>query len=610
MYSSIMTSSFTPLCAADSSVHEHARAAGRDTCRMAQRLARQAWAQWSGQAVYTLCLAEFEWGATFLALLRTWRTYTVRPSSWHVVAVAQRPWSRQALDDMLRSGLDVGEANDRDALLDQWPPMLPGQHRLSFEAGAVTLTLLFGPARQVLGRAGFGADGFLGGDADMFSAMASHARATAWWLRSADAQDLRQVGFVPADLPPDEAPPALVLARRRENMPVRAIRRNPVAASERAVVVVGAGIAGASIAATLARRGWAVKMIGSPATHVGHTAAALTPVMARDDNVRARLTRAGALRARAHWMNLGPDVVRCTGTLQLDRPGGRGGDAGQTVRDLGFPPDWLRAVDRSEACALAGLSPARGGMYISGGLLVRPDKLVATLTATPGISLIDAMVHRVESSGTGWRVLDAGGAVLAEAAYIVVAAAHASAGILEASDMLADVPLLASMHRLAGEISLLPAHLLPKGPECVIGGEGYVLPAVEGHIAVGSTYAHGASQSSVSLAGQQTNIQKMLGLLDEVAHPRLHPALVAETSDSYAGPANAPYPGWAGWRAVVPGRLPVIGELVSNPGIWVATAYASRGLTWSALAADMIAGGLAGEPDVLDRDLAALIAPR
>jgi tRNA 5-methylaminomethyl-2-thiouridine biosynthesis bifunctional protein len=62
-------------------------------------------------------------------------------------------------------------------------------------------------------------------------------------------------------------------------------------------------------------------------------------------------------------------------------------------------------------------------------------------------------------------------------------------------------------------------------------------------------------------------------------------------------------PGWAGWRAVLPGRLPAIGPVAQTEGLWVATGFASRGLTWSSLAGDLIAGALSGEPLALERDI-------
>ena len=61
--------------------------------------------------------------------------------------------------------------------------------------------------------------------------------------------------------------------------------------------------------AGLALRGWRVTVLdaaraGGVAAHAGHMAAALTPVVARDDNARARLSRAGSARALARWRDL------------------------------------------------------------------------------------------------------------------------------------------------------------------------------------------------------------------------------------------------------------------------------------------------------------------
>ncbi|KOF53182.1 hypothetical protein AD428_15330, partial [Achromobacter sp. DMS1] len=64
------------------------------------------------------------------------------------------------------------------------------------------------------------------------------------------------------------------------------------------------------------------------------------------------------------------------------------------------------------------------------------------------------------------------------------------------------------------------------------------------------------------------------------------------------------------WRAVLPGRLPAVGELPHAPGVWLAAGYASRGLSWSALMGEVIGAALAGEPMPLESDLLRLIGPR
>ena len=113
----------------------------------------------------------------------------------------------------------------------------------------------------------------------------------------------------------------------------------------------------------------------------------------------------------------------------------------------------------------------------------------------------------------------------------------------------------------------------------------------------GSTYVHGARAAAVSAEGQRVTLGKAAGLLG-----RRFPGLEALKPGAL--------PGWAGWRAVLPGRLPAVGELPHAPGVWLAAGYASRGLSWSALMGEVIGAALAGEPMPLESDLLRLIGPR
>jgi tRNA 5-methylaminomethyl-2-thiouridine biosynthesis bifunctional protein len=67
--------------------------------------------------------------------------------------------------------------------------------------------------------------------------------------------------------------------------------------------------------------------------------------------------------------------------------------------------------------------------------------------------------------------------------------------------------------------------------------------------------------------------------------------------------AQLPLKGWGGQRAVVPDRFPVVGPVLGSPGLWVATGFASRGLTWASLAGDLIGAYLTNEPLPLENDI-------
>jgi tRNA 5-methylaminomethyl-2-thiouridine biosynthesis bifunctional protein len=65
--------------------------------------------------------------------------------------------------------------------------------------------------------------------------------------------------------------------------------------------------------------------------------------------------------------------------------------------------------------------------------------------------------------------------------------------------------------------------------------------------------------------------------------------------------------GRVAFRAVTPDRLPVVGKIAE--GVYGAFAYGSRGLLWAALAAELIACELEGEPLPVEGALADSLSP-
>ncbi|OZI77630.1 FAD-dependent 5-carboxymethylaminomethyl-2-thiouridine(34) oxidoreductase MnmC [Bordetella genomosp. 12] len=561
--------------------------------------------RWQGREAFTVCETGFGLGTNFLALWQAWREDPARCGRLHMISIEGHPFSREAYRELWPRHVPEPLRGLARELAAQWPALLPGMHRLEFESGAVTLTLAWGGIEQMAPRLSGCVDAFF---LDGFAPKVNPAMWEPALLRrvlrlgSADAtlatwcsagfvrRALQDAGYAVERVQGFGGKRHVTVGRRSAWAHKFAPR--PVAAPRAPIVVVGAGLAGAGVAHALALRGLAVQVVAERApAHGGHLAAALTPVVARDDNPRARLARAGSQRALRRWADI--PAVRRVGTLHLERDAGRTAALAETLRILALPPEWVREVDGEQASALAGLAVARGGLFFGDGLLVQPQPLIERLLGTPGIVRIEGRVARLAQAGAAWQALDEGGGVLAEGGHIVLANAQGAQAVLQASGLLDALPRLAQMHALAGEVTHVPAAALAGGPRCVVAGEGYLLPAVAGWCVAGSTYVHGATASAVSAQGQHTNLGKAAGLLG---------AAVAV--------AGGELPGWAGWRAVLPGRLPAVGALPQAPGILLATGYASRGLSWSALAGDILAAGLCGEPAPLEADLLAAIAPR
>lgn len=519
---------------------------------------------------------------------------------------------------------------------------LPGVSRLDFEGGAVTLTLFYMPLWKALMQAEARVDLYfvdatlagVGAQTGGYSPYGQLARMAAREARvvlpAADVvgdlgQGLRNAGFVfePASSRPlDDS--AKTIPEGRLTVPVTSGGRPEVCAarlrpgifhgsaiaphragtgfSAAPVLVIGGGIAGAAVAWAFALRGRKVTIIdpafslSTQGVHAGHLAAAATPVVSRDDDYRARLTRAGVRLAWQRWQDVDAAArPRQTGTLGL------AGDADEIDRVRAaleggdFPAGWARWQTSLTASLAAAVPLSVPGVLFADGLLIKPGALIAAQTSSPLVQRISAAGHSLERADDGgWLLRGADGHVLAQAANVVVANAAGVVPLLQRSGLLDRAPRLQQLQAIAGQVSYFDARRCDVDPKVVIDGPGYWLPAVDGINVAGGTYALGADAPAVTQAGHDDIIEKLGAFLPAEAVQRLPGSVVG---------------GWSGWRAVVPGRLPVVGALPGANGVWVACAYGSRGLSWEGLAAEVIAASVCCEPLPLERELLMAIAP-
>ena len=170
-------------------------------------------------------------------------------------------------------------ARYREALLAQWVEVAPGWHRFVFDGGRVLLTLLAGDVRAVLPRLDGRVDAwFLDGFApaknpemwrtDVLAEVARLSAPGATCATYTVAGEVRR-GLEAAGFAVEKAPG---FGRKREML--RGVLRAPPRpawaapwfarpappSGERTAIVIGAGLAGTSTAASLAARGWRVTL--------------------------------------------------------------------------------------------------------------------------------------------------------------------------------------------------------------------------------------------------------------------------------------------------------------------------------------------------------------
>ncbi len=584
-------------------------------------------AAWSSQPSWKILETGFGLGLNFLVTWAAWKADPMRPRLLHFVSSEAYPASAS---DVLRSATAHPELLPlATELHTQLWGLLPGFHRLVFEGGHVLLTLCIGDTKAMLREQHFEADSvYLDGfspqknpaiwDLQTLKAVARcckrGTRIATWTVARTVRDALAQCGFV-VEKTPGIAPKRDNLAGEY-NPPWTA--KKPARATAYAArpptscIVIGAGLAGSAVAASLARRGWRVTVLDAadaPASGASSLPAGLlVPHVSPDDSLLSKLSRSGVrltmqqaqslLERDADWAH--------TGVLQRD------------VNDLGprLPATWAQnwldaAADWSEVAsadkwAQSGLNASSKGLWHARAGWIKPARLVAAwLQARGNAATIEwhgnTKVERLlpgDNSNGGWQVVSESGEVLAQADLVVLAAAYDSRA-LAASVHTATLEL----QPIRGQVSwglhdsnAVSNSALPPFP---VNGHGSLIPAVP--MPGGAAWVAGASferDGSVPRINPQDHLDNLARLQ----------TLLPEAAASITNQFNQDQVrGWAGIRCATPARLPLVARIAqSSTGaeVWVCTGMGSRGLTFAALCGELLAARLHAEPLPIEQSLA------
>lgn len=565
--------------------------------------------RWQGRRRFTVLETGFGLGHNFLALWQAWRADPFRCARLHVVSIEAHPFRQADLSLQLKR-LDGPTLEMARALVHAWPVLTPGIHRLEFDEGAVTLTLAFGSISRMARQLDLGFDAcFLDGfsprvNPEMWTPqvfrqlarLANRDATLATWCSAGHVRrGLQDAGFLIERQAGFAGKRHRITGRLRPNMG----QAPPLPVPEK-VVVIGSGFAGAAAARALAVRGQEVVVfdpalaIGTAGTHAGHRGAAMTPALSRDDDIRSRLSRAGVLLASGRWGDLNESArpQRCGAFEPV--PGPKWSGWRRALQHLQFPADYVRWAEPACASELTGVPGRPAGLWHAYGHRVEPESLLAALLESPLITRRAAYVERLEQADHGqWQLYDSAGKLLACTEVLVLANSWLAHRLLGTVQGLATPSRLKTLHRVAGQISYFTtAASLPRS---LLVGDGLCLPDGKRGLIGGSTYVTDTTLSIMTKQGHHENRKKVVTMLGNQPFQLGYPRSMAD--------------GWAGWRAAVHDRLPVIGPVPMAFGLWVACGFGSRGLTWSALAAELVATRLNHEPIPLERELMKKIAP-
>ena len=574
--------------------------------------------EWKGRLRFVVLDDRFDGGHRFLRCLQVWRSDPHRCAQLHVITVSSD----------ITEGCTV--ATLADELGDTWPPVTPNVHRLAFEGGQVQWLLIPMALRAGLRELVSPVDGFALRTRSENDATASRQQAKALarlsrvgsraWFEAASITDtdaMRSAGFTRVD-------GASELWRYAPSFtPRRAPSRRVASSLENSpVVVIGAGLAGCAMAWALAEQGRDSivfeRHVALAMETSGNPAGLFHGIVNPQDGAHARFNRAAALETqRAVAVALAHHGVQgsARGLLRLETAHDSD-DAlpamQHTLRRLTLPPGYVQALSASEASDRSGLTLQHPGWWYPGGGWVQPGGLARSFIERAGRRTtlrVGCAVESLTREACGWVLRDAEGHALATADTVVLANAGDALRLLRplmSPSMPPSQPDAWPMLKLRGQISTaqlgdIGALPLPRVP---ITGAGYLLPPIDGLAIFGATSQPGDDDPSVRDSDHQHNLAKLSRLT----------GTVLQIDSTRLG-------GRTGWRWSTDDRLPVLGavpdiarairmtgleraaQVPRLPGLYVCTGFGSRGITWAALAAQVVAASIAGAPVPIEAGL-------
>ena len=356
------------------------------------------------------------------------------------------------------------------------------------------------------------------------------------------------------------------------------------------IVVIGAGICGATIANELLERGKAVCIVdaaSSPASACSsHAYAIAHPHIGKGSPRLLRLTRIAFLLAEARWgavWNQHGIFLPTKKDKVFDRA-----EITNYLTSIGLDESLAQPLSAAQAKEVCGI--AQSGVWLARGASLNLFEATNQALKNPALltCVWNTRIARLENRDGQWFLLNENDETIVSADKLVIAAA------MDTKALMSSIGIRVPLKPVRGQLSIFSVDKndpwADKLPRVGISGDGYCLPAeqqIDGNYrwVVGSSFDEGEDDLFPRELSDDFNREQARGLV------------------SYAqGKSSGLQKGsnFVGVRCVAGDRLPMIGALIQRPGIYLAAALGSRGILWSALAAKLISA------QVLDEDLALL----
>lgn len=613
----------------------------------------------------------FGTGLNFLATWDLWRrTANAQQQTLYYYSTELYPLSFAALNKAVRHYNPFPEL--AKALTTQYPDPIGGDYLLEFDTNTqhpVKLILLFGDStaalerlehypeqltKQINGNKGLTVDAwFLDGfapprnpdnwQARLFTLIARHSgsqttAATFSAARHVNDQFINN-GFEVSKPPGFGSKRNMLTARFTGNLPAVSKYKNTHSKSKktlspcyfrfhdqaytkRRAIIIGAGIAGCTMANKLATANWQVDLLDScnqiASAASGNSRAVLYARTAQQRSALADFHEAAFHYAAHYYRSIQSTGIAdgLNGMLKL----------GEQINPVLLAANGeLRSrqnINAQQATELAGVKLVTSGIYYPDSGWLEPAAICQTLCAHQNIQFHGGIsIDQLDKKPDGWHICSQQGQTF-DADIIIIACGQLSNRFAQSQWL--------PLKSLRGQTTDLAASNTSITLKRALCEQGYITPAKNDVHAIGATYSSTNTNGEILTKDHQENINNAINLLAANETDNLWQGELQALEKNTPQRLN----GRVGFRCVSPDYMPIVGPLVDehrfraqyaslsknakqapnsmaalHNGLFVSTAFGSHGFTTAPLATEILLAQIEGKPMPIGDKLRQSISP-
>jgi len=575
----------------------------------------------------------FGLGLNFIIILKNWSKVFGTIKRLHYFAIESFPITKDNL--RIAQQRFPGLANEYQELIDKYPPIHAGFHRIWLKSGAVALTLIFGPTwrgiSQIEGRF----------DAWFLSQFSNESAPDHWspgifseisrlsrkdtLICSSNTEpyvddELKRIGYEVVGCSGDPSPAKVKIGRRWMDADITLIPPwfappTPIEPKSR-IGIFGSGVAGASIARALHRRGLDAEIIDAHLFNEGASilpVALISPTLTEKANELSNFYDRSYRSVLASIEELGTEWLS-RGVLKIKpkQMVARQIDSLNRRKNL-----WNGAaveVTADEIQSKTNIACSGHGIWFEEAGTLSPVEYLSKLMNEQQLIKNQKVAH-IEFLNNEWILYSEGKREISRLDVLVITAALGS----NLFACTRHIPLIG----IGGQLSLANPTLQSSALRATILGKSYITPACGNMHAVGSTHIRGneiydLNAFNLNKEGHWQNyknlepeIQKLLGK-DNICNWNGYAGVRAATPDRLpcVGPVVDPEvfrEDFARLRHGPQGRFPAAPKYQSN--LFVSTGLGSRGFLTAELSSEILVSQMLGEPWPVERAVALSLSP-